>query len=168
MCYNWSKNLPSTGAGESKKGLLLRVYLDTSVYNRLFDDQTQPRIWLETMALALILQMIEMSRIQLVGSTVVKYENSRNPYPLRRQWVARCLLLASDNQRVDEAIRERSDVLVADGLKAIDALHVACAEAARCDYFLTCDDQIVRRYTGERVEVFNPVSYLLMVTGEQG
>ncbi len=28
----------------------MKVYLDTSVYNRPFDDQTQPRIWLETMA----------------------------------------------------------------------------------------------------------------------
>jgi len=37
----------------------VRVYLDTSVYNRPFDDQTQPRIWLETLALVLILQMIE-------------------------------------------------------------------------------------------------------------
>lgn len=32
------------------------VYLDTSVYNRPFDDQTQPRIWMETLALSVILQ----------------------------------------------------------------------------------------------------------------
>ena len=119
------------------------------------------------MALALILQMIETNRIDLVGSTVVEYENSRNPYLLRRQWVTRCLLMASDRQRVDNAIRERSEILAADGLKAIDALHIACAERAQCDYFLTCDDQIVRRYTGKRVEVCNPVSFLLTVTGEQ-
>jgi hypothetical protein len=32
-----------------------RVYLDTSVYNRPFDDQSQPRIWLETVACSLLL-----------------------------------------------------------------------------------------------------------------
>jgi hypothetical protein len=26
-----------------------RVYLDTCVYNRPFDDQAQPRVWLETL-----------------------------------------------------------------------------------------------------------------------
>ena len=145
----------------------MRVYLDTSVCNRLFDDQTQPRIWLETMSLALIVQMIETNVIDLVGSAVVEYENSRNPYPLRRQWVTRCLLMATESQRVDEAIRQRSEVLATGGLHAVHALHIACAEAAQCEFFLTCDDQVVRRYTGELVEVCNPVSFLLMITGEQ-
>jgi len=47
---------------------MMKVYLDTSVYNRLFDDQTQPRIWLETLAFAVILQMIEAG--SRVGSLV--------------------------------------------------------------------------------------------------
>ena len=57
----------------------MKVYLDTSVYNRPFDDQTQPRIWLETLAFALILQMVEAESIQLITSSVLEYENSRNP-----------------------------------------------------------------------------------------
>lgn len=47
-----------------------RVYLDTCVYNRPFDDQTQPRIWLETLAFSVILQMIENGSVALVTSTV--------------------------------------------------------------------------------------------------
>jgi len=39
---------------------MIRIYLDTSVYNRPFDDQTQPRIGLETLAFATIMQLIEM------------------------------------------------------------------------------------------------------------
>ncbi|BDI20432.1 hypothetical protein ANSO36C_62340 [Nostoc cf. commune SO-36] len=31
-----------------------RVYLDTSIYNRPFDDQTQPKVFLETQAVILI------------------------------------------------------------------------------------------------------------------
>ncbi len=44
----------------------VKVYLDTSVYNRLFDDQTQPRIWLETLAFAVILQIVETGSLELV------------------------------------------------------------------------------------------------------
>ena len=44
----------------------MRVYLDTNVVNRPFDDQTQPRIWLETLAFAVILQLIDAGSVTLV------------------------------------------------------------------------------------------------------
>ncbi len=113
----------------------MRIYLDTSVYNRLFDDQTQSRIWLETQALVLILQMVEAGDFELVGSSVLDYENSRNPFPLRRRWVTRCLDLASHYRKVDKRIRERGQELEKESLQAIDALHLACAEAADSEYF---------------------------------
>ncbi|MDM3851038.1 MAG: hypothetical protein PT120_13235 [Aphanizomenon gracile PMC649.10] len=34
----------------------------TSIYNRQFDDQTQPKIFLETQAAILILQMVQARR----------------------------------------------------------------------------------------------------------
>jgi hypothetical protein len=48
----------------------VKLYLDTSVYNRPLDDQTQPRIWLETLALGLILQLVESGDATLVNSSV--------------------------------------------------------------------------------------------------
>ncbi len=71
-----------------------RVYLDTCVYNRPFDDQAQPRGWLETLAFSVILQMIEDGSVALVTSTVVSYENSLYPDHIARTWVTRCLALA--------------------------------------------------------------------------
>ena len=35
------------------------LYLDNSVLNRPFDDQRQPRIWLETLSFSLVLTLIE-------------------------------------------------------------------------------------------------------------
>ena len=144
----------------------MRVYLDTSVYNRPFDDQTQPRIWLETLAFGLILQMVEAGEVELASSSVLGYENSRNPFPLRMQWVERCMELAGVHQQVDESIRERAEDLEREGLKALDALHVACAEAAGSEYLLTCDDPIVRRYQGG-IKALNPVDFVLSVGGDQ-
>ena len=138
----------------------MRVYLDTSVYNRPFDDQTQPRIWLETLAFVVILQMIEANQVELVGSSVLDYENSRNPFPLRKRWANRCLGLAICRQVVDQDIKQRAQELENIGLKAIDALHVACAEQSGAECFLTCDDQLVGRYVGS-VNVQNPVDFVI-------
>jgi len=136
------------------------------VYNRPFDDQTQPRIWLETLAFVVVLQMIEAGDVELVRSPVLEYENSRNPSSLRRRWVNRCLDLASHYHKVDSIISERAQELEKKGLQAIDALHLACAEAAESEYFLTCDDRVIQRYQGQ-VKVLNPADFVLSVTGGQ-
>ena len=147
---------------------MMRIYLDTSVYNRPFDDQTQPRIWLETLAFGIILQMIAADTVELVGSTVLEYENSRNPFSWRRRWVIQCIELAKLHQRVNVEIKQQAEDLEQDGLKALDALHVACAEAAQSNYFLTCDDRIIRCYKREKLQVLNPVNIVLeMAGGEQ-
>lgn len=145
----------------------LRIYLDTSVCNRPFDDQTQPRIYLESVALATILQMVEAGTVELVSSSVLDYENSRNPFPLRRLWVGKICALAKHHQAVDEGIRDRARALEAAGLKPMDALHVACAETASCDYFLTGDDRVLKRSSSFAVAALNPVDYVLTMTGGQ-
>jgi len=140
---------------------MLKVYLDTSAYNRPFDDQTQPKIFLESQAVAMILQMVEMQMIELVGSSVLEYENSRNPDPLKREAMNRYLLLAGLRQEVDESICQRAEQLEHNGLKAIDALHVACAEAVNSDHFITCDKRLIKRYSGSTLRVINPVDFVL-------
>ena len=46
------------------------VYIDTSVYNRPFDEQTQPRIWLETIAFSISLQFLKAGAFDLIFSSV--------------------------------------------------------------------------------------------------
>ena len=101
--------------------MAVRIYLDTSVYNRPFDDQTQPRIWLETLAFSIILQMFETNTAILITSSVVAYENSHNPHQLRQVWVRKVMQLAPETQQVNELIRQRARILETGGLKAVDA-----------------------------------------------
>ena len=96
---------------------------------------------------------------------MLEYENSRNPFPLRKQWVDRCLTLASYRQRVDEGIRKRAQELEEQKLGAIDALHLACAETAASEYCLTCDERMMRQYQG-KVQVINPVDFVLRMAGD--
>lgn len=145
---------------------MTKVYLDTSVYNRPFDDQTQPKIFLESQAVVIILQMVETGMVDLVSSSVLEYENSRNPYPLKQEAMNRYLQMAEAIQMVDEAIRQRSEELGHNGLKAVDALHVACAEMLRSDYFITCDKRLINRCAGLMLKVVNPVDFVLEVNGD--
>ena len=126
----------------------MRLYLDTSVLNRPFDDQKQPRIWLETLAFSLVLSLIETGEAELISSPIHTLENIRSPLAVRRLWVGRCLRLATHPVPLTEAIRTRARQLAATGQKPLDALHLACAEAAGADCFLTCDDRLMRRYVG--------------------
>lgn len=107
------------------------LYAGLEHNDRPFDDQRQPRIWLETLAFAVILQMAEEGHITLVGSSVLDYENSRNPNPSRKRWVQRCRDGAGFHQPIGETIRTRELELERSGVTALDALHVASAEMAK-------------------------------------
>ena len=145
------------------------VYLDTSVYNRPFDDQSQPRIWLETLAVSIILQMLEEGAVELVSSTVVAYETSRNPDEMRRRWVQQIAEKASLIQRVNDDVKQRAQELERHGLKALDALHIAVAEAAQVNCFVTCDDRLIRRYRANSkllIVVCTPTEFVENFTGD--
>ncbi|MCK4392919.1 PIN domain-containing protein [Candidatus Bipolaricaulota bacterium] len=149
-----------------------RLYLDTSVYNRPFDDLSQPRVWLEALAFAVILQMLESGSVKLVNSEVLEFENSRNPFLHRKAWVSFYLSLATDYQESNESIRKRAEGLENQGLAPVDALHLACAEESKAEYFITCDDRIIKRYQREGLKVMNPVNFVISEVidddGDQG
>jgi predicted nucleic acid-binding protein len=61
----------------------------------------------------------------------------------------------------------RAQELKAMGFRTYDALHLACAEQAIVDVFLTTDDRVLRiatRHTAQlKVRVANPLDWLLEV-----
>jgi predicted nucleic acid-binding protein len=90
-------------------------------------------------------------------------ENSRNPFPLRQRWVEKCLRLAGASVTLNDPIKSRALALEQAGFKALDALHLACAEAADAESFLTCDDRLIRRYSGQII-VQSPVTFTTNLT----
>ena len=63
----------------------------------------------------------------------------------------------------DEVIRQRALELEKTGVKAIDALHVACAEVSESDYFLTCDKRLINRCKTLSLKVMNPADFILEI-----
>jgi predicted nucleic acid-binding protein len=116
----------------------MKVYLDTSSLNRVFDDQSQPRIYLEASAMIMIFAMLEEGLLRLVSSEVLVYENEANPFAERRSFVTAILKKAEEVQKIDEQLLGRAQQIEkSSGIKGIDALHLACAEALKA-VFLTC------------------------------
>ena len=145
----------------------MRFYCDMNIYNRCFDDQTQLRIRLETAAIEGIFELAEGGALELIWSFMLDYENSLNPKEERKEWAELLSRLCTHRIVPSPRILALARRLVRSAkIKPRDALHVACAETARCDYFVTCDDDLVRavrtrrRASKVRVMAINPVELI--------
>lgn len=74
--------------------------------------------------------------------------------------------MARLRQEVNESIRHRANQLEQNGLKAIDALHISCAEAVSSDYFITCDKRLINRCSDLSMKVINPVDFVLELSND--
>jgi predicted nucleic acid-binding protein len=56
---------------------------------------------------------------------------------------------------------ENAKVLVALGIQSKDALHVACAVEADCDYFVTTDDNLLKKLARyNRISAVDPTAFV--------
>lgn len=142
-----------------------RIYLDVCCLNRPFDDQRQDRIRLETEAVLLILNHCEAGEWQWISSAVVEEEVNSTPNHDRRRGVTTMLSGARIVVALTATEIERAQALKTLGFRTYDALHLACAEQAGADVFLTTDDTVVGTATRHpeqlNVRVANPVTWLL-------
>ena len=138
------------------------LYLDLNCLNRPFDDQSQDLIAQETAAVFAILQRIIDGVDQLVWSAILTFENTQHPLVDRRTEIAQWAHHAVVNVAVTQQVATRARALTAAGFRPLDAAHLACAEAAACNRFLTCDDQVIRRTRRVQVglRVQNPMDYV--------
>lgn len=123
----------------------MKLYLDLCVYNRPFDDQGQPRIVVETVEFMFLLEKTINKEMTIINSFVLEYENSKSPLIDRRDKIEDLLKIASEYVRYSERLENRAEEIEKRGFMAMDALHIACAEAAKSDFFITCDDLLLRK-----------------------
>jgi len=123
----------------------MKLYLDLCLFYRPFDDQSNERIKLETNILIILLGYVSSGKAHLVNSFALEFENSKNPNLENRLKVSSLLSYASDYIEYDEKILARSLSFEENGVMSMDALHIACAESANVDFFITCDDKLVNQ-----------------------
>ena len=138
------------------------VYLDNCCLNRLFDDQSQLRIHLESEAVKVILSLCEQQQMHLICSQVSYFEIDNAPDISRKNALKWLLVPAVDVVRITPEILERAKALERKGFKAFDAMHLACAET-RADVFLTVDDRMLKKsesFPKLSVKVGNPLRWI--------
>lgn len=144
----------------------MKIYLDTSALNRIFDDQSQPRIYMEATSMLIILMLIESQSIELTSSDVLIFENDNNPYEERRSFLSSIFKKAGHIQAINDSILLIAQEIEKYKIKGLDALHIACAEKLEVDYFITCDDKIMKRYKGS-IKVQGPIDFVINILREE-
>lgn len=137
----------------------MKLYLDNSFLNRFFDDPSIGTNKLEREILLRVLNQAHTGDFHLVNSAVIAFENARNPFPQRKQFVEQVMKSAPMFQTYTEAAEKRAEELVATcKLSVYDAQHIAVAETAQVDFFLTCDYDLVKKYQGT-LNVMTPATF---------
>ena len=140
----------------------MKIYLDNCCYNRPYDDQSQIRISLEAQAKIYIQTMIETGNFKLVSSYMLIYENSRNRIETKRKAIEQFI---KDNAAIyiDDSYSEEVEHVAIEiqqtGVKSADAIHVACAILAKCDFFITTDDRLLK-YKSDLISIVDPVEFI--------
>ena len=149
----------------------MTVYLDVCCLNRPFDDQSQNRVRLEAEAVLSILEMATAGGLKLVNSDIIADELSQMPDDERREKIELLLEASSTHVSLTTGIERRAAQFHQWNIRPLDALHLAAAEGAHADYFLTTDDLLLRRaqrHAGElKVKVENPARWLIQMSTDE-
>ena len=138
----------------------MRVYLDNCCYNRPFDDQAQVKVLLETIAKLDIQQKMRDGELEFVWSSVLDFEIGKSRFIDRAMQILPWANGAVTRVLVDDATRQRAKYFESVGVKPVDALHVACAETAACDWFFTTDNGLIKKAKAHTpMRVANPVEF---------
>jgi predicted nucleic acid-binding protein len=140
----------------------MKIYLDNCCYNRPFDSQNQIRIQLETQAKLFIQQKIVEGDIFLVWSYILEYENSENPFIERKTAIAKWKQFSNLIVEADDSILKRAKEIMKSGIKPKDALHIASAIESDCDFFITCDDDLLNKSKELKIAVVNPLQFITL------
>jgi predicted nucleic acid-binding protein len=123
------------------------------------------RIAIETEAVLGILERCEAGEWELIGSEMVETEVAQIVDQERRQRIESAVGMARSRVMVDDRVENRGNELQSFGFQGFDAIHVACAEMAQADVFLSTDDRLLKRAVRyrERLDVMvnNPALWFI-------
>lgn len=148
----------------------MRVYLDNCCYNRLFDDRSNIKNYLEREAILLVFMLVCNNEITVVGSEVLKAEIAAMNNQLKKKLVQLVYerMVSEHIETHGYVVRRAKELASQIGTSAYDSLHLASAEG-NVDYFLTTDAKLIKasKRTREDFRVMNPIEFIMEVTNNE-
>jgi len=144
------------------------IYLDICCFNRPFDDQSDLIVRLQTEAKLYVQDMIRIGSLSLIWSAIMDMENAANPDINRKVAICDWQKIGVVDVPVTRHVENIADQLVLNGVKPMDALHLACAIEAEAEYFLTTDKALLRKMAKhEHLSVVDPVDFIRVLMERQ-
>ena len=100
-----------------------------------------------------ILALCETGQAELLSSEALIFETQRIPNVYRRENAFEILSLAKNVIEITAEIEDLARRVMKEGVKPLDALHLATATNASADYFCTCDSRLLKK--GKNIEGLN-------------
>lgn len=141
----------------------MNVYLDSCTIQRPLDVFTVLRNKLEAEAVLGMIGACDAGTLTLISSDALRYEIAQNVQAVRKEHAQAILAKAQISVQIDSSVEQRSAIFIERGVKAMDAVHVALAEAAAADYFCSCDDRLLRKLTTMKDLTVTPISPLALI-----
>ena len=137
----------------------MRIYLDHCAYNRPFDDQNNIKNQLETSAKLYIQDQIKQGKYDLVWSYMSDFENDNNPNIENKKSIQIWENISKYKCKSSQDILIRGSKIREKGIRANDALHIACAIESQCKYFITTDANLTNKKI-EEIKIINPIDFV--------
>ncbi len=141
---------------------MCKIYLDNCCYNRPFDNQRDAAIAIETQAKMFIQSLIRYRVVELAYSLITMQEIADSPFTENAQSI---IDFIEDNARYyvgkdsgETAIALTREIMQS-GIKLKDAMHMAYAVMAQCDYFITTDNKLTKT-TLKKMKIINPIDFI--------
>lgn len=146
----------------------MKIYFDNCCYNRLFDDRSNIKNYLEREAVLIVMQKAFENELEIIGSDVLEIEISKIRNDAKRNDVEGIYhALISNCVKANSAAKERAvQIGEISNIRNFDCLHLASAEIG-ADVLLTTDTKFLKscRRMDLKVEVKNPVEFVMEVFG---
>ena len=141
---------------------MLKIYLDNCCYGRPFDDLTQEKIKNEATAKIYIQSLIRYKSLALYSSFILFHEINDIPFTNNREHILNFVTEYSScfiSEDRGKNIKSISEDIMKTGIKKKDAVHLACAIIAECDYFITTDKRVIN-YKTDIIKIVNPIEFV--------
>jgi predicted nucleic acid-binding protein len=119
------------------------------------------KVYFETEAKLYIQEQIKLGKFQLVWSYILDFENYQNQDMNKRELISDWINFSVEDIEENEEIIKSSNELKKIGFDFYDSLHLACAIYAKCEYFMTTDNKILKKRDQiNSIKVINPIDFI--------